>query len=76
MLAIPGEEFERMQDYANLNKPSNAPQVYIIPGHKMMAKLYDDIQLNLVPGSIFIESWKYHQKIYKTINYLSRNTMG
>lgn len=50
MLDTQGEEFERMQDYANLNKPSNAPYVYIIPGHKMMAKLYDDIQLNLVPG--------------------------
>jgi hypothetical protein len=50
MLDIQGEEFERMQDYANLNKPSSAPHVYIIPGHKMMAKLYDDIQLNIVPG--------------------------
>ncbi len=50
MLDIQGEEFERMQDYANANKPSNAPHVYIIPGHKMMAKLYDDIQLNKVPG--------------------------
>jgi len=50
MLDTQGQEFERMQDYANLNKPSDAPHVYIIPGHKMMAKLYDDIQLNLVPG--------------------------
>jgi len=50
MLDIQGAEFERMQDYANLNRPSGAPPVYIIPGHKMMARLYDDIQLGLVPG--------------------------
>lgn len=50
MLETQGEEFERMQDYANANKPEAAPYVYIIPGHKMMARLFDDIQLNLVPG--------------------------
>jgi len=50
MLDIQGAEFERMQDYANANKPANAPHVYIIPGHKMMARLYDDIQLGIVPG--------------------------
>lgn len=50
MLDIQGEEFERMQDYANAYKPEAAPYVYIIPGHKMMARLYDDIQLNSVPG--------------------------
>lgn len=50
MLDIQGGEWERMQDYANANKPTNAPHVYIIPGHKMMARLYDDIQLNQVPG--------------------------
>lgn len=50
MLDTQGEEFESMQDYANANKPAAAPYVYIIPGHKMMARLYDDIQMNLVPG--------------------------
>jgi hypothetical protein len=50
MLDIQGAEFERMQDYANANKPIGATPVYIIPGHKMMARIYDDIQLNLVPG--------------------------
>jgi Secretion system C-terminal sorting domain len=50
MLDIQGAEFERMQDYANLNRPAGAPPVYIIPGHKMMARLYDDIQQNIVPG--------------------------
>lgn len=50
MLDIQGAEFERMQDYANLNRLAGAPPVYIIPGHKMMARLYDDIQQNIVPG--------------------------
>lgn len=49
MLDTQGAEFERMQDYANLNRPVGSPPVYIIPGHKMMARLYDDIQLGLVP---------------------------
>jgi hypothetical protein len=49
MLDIQGAEFERMQDYANANRPAGAPPVYIIPGHKMMARLYDDIQLGEVP---------------------------
>lgn len=50
MLDIQGAEFERMQDYANANRPSGAPPVYIIPGHKMMARLYDDIPKGIVPG--------------------------
>lgn len=45
-----GAEWERLQDHANANRPSGAPPVYIIPGHKMMARLHDDIQLGLVPG--------------------------
>ena len=42
--------WEQMADYANENRPSGTPPVYLIPGHRMMARLYDDIQLNLVPG--------------------------
>jgi hypothetical protein len=57
MLDTQGEEFERMQDYANANKPAASPHVYIIPGHKMMARLYDDIQLNLVPGITHINEF-------------------
>lgn len=45
-----GAEWERLQDHANANRPSGAPPVYIIPGHKMMARLYDDIQRGMVPG--------------------------
>jgi hypothetical protein len=50
MLDILGEEWENMQDYANEHRPQGAPHVYLIPGHKMMARLYDDIQLGAVPG--------------------------
>jgi hypothetical protein len=42
--------WEEMQDYANANRPVGAPAVYLIPGHRMMARIYDDIQLGLVPG--------------------------
>ncbi|NMH86901.1 T9SS type A sorting domain-containing protein [Flavivirga algicola] len=42
--------WEEMQDYANANRPNGSTPVYLIPGHRMMARIYDDIQLNLVPG--------------------------
>lgn len=50
MLDLLGGEWERMMDYANANRPAGAPPVYIIPGHKMMARLYDDVQAGVVPG--------------------------
>ena len=50
MLDVQGREWERMQDHANERRPAGAPPVYIIPGHKMMARLYDDIQRGIVPG--------------------------
>jgi hypothetical protein len=49
MLDNLGAEWERMQDHANQNRPDGAPPVYIIPGHKMMARLYDDVQAGIVP---------------------------
>lgn len=49
-LDIQEKEWEAMQDFANKNKPANAPSVYLIPGHRMMARLYDDIQAGKVPG--------------------------
>ena len=42
--------WEEMQDYANTNRPVGSTPVYLIPGHRMIARIYDDIQLNLVPG--------------------------
>jgi hypothetical protein len=50
MLDSQGKEWEAMQEYANKNRPAGAPPVYIIPGHKMMARIYDDIQKGIVPG--------------------------
>lgn len=50
MLDKSGGEWERMQDYANEKKPAGAPPIYIIPGHKMMARLYDDVETGKVPG--------------------------
>lgn len=50
MLDVQGQEWERMQDHANERRPAGAPPVYLIPGHKMMARLYDDIAKGLVPG--------------------------
>ncbi len=49
--------WEEMQDYANANKPTGATPVYLIPGHRMMARIYDDIQLNLVPGIMNINQF-------------------
>ncbi|MBD3239656.1 MAG: hypothetical protein GF331_03655 [Chitinivibrionales bacterium] len=42
--------WEEMAEYATENSPPGAPPVYLIPGHRMMARLYDDIALGLVPG--------------------------
>lgn len=39
-----------LQDYANDHRPVGCPPVYIIPGNRMMAQLYDDIQAGIVPG--------------------------
>jgi Secretion system C-terminal sorting domain len=50
MLDTQGKEWEAMQDHANNKRPANSPPVYLIPGHKMMARLFDDIQAGLVPG--------------------------
>lgn len=50
MLDTLGAEWERMQDYANQMRPIGAPHVYMIPGHKMMARLYDDVLAGKVPG--------------------------
>src|SRR5690606_41993321 len=37
--------------------PSGATPVYIIPGHRMMARLYDDIEDNRVPGISAIDAF-------------------
>jgi len=42
--------WQGMQDSANANRVVGCPPVYIIPGNRMMARFYDDIQASLVPG--------------------------
>ncbi|MNU48419.1 hypothetical protein D3C71_373340 [compost metagenome] len=41
--------WQAMQDYANDNRMSGCTPVYIIPGNRMMARFYDDVQAGLVP---------------------------
>lgn len=50
MLEVQGLEWEKMQDHANAKRPIGAPPVYLIPGHKMMARFHDDIPKGKVPG--------------------------
>ena len=50
LLDIHEKEWEAMQDFANSKLPEGATPVYLIPGHRMMARLYDDIQKSIVPG--------------------------
>ena len=49
-LEIDGERWERMQDHANANRPDGMPLIYMIPGHRMMMRIYDDIQAGVAPG--------------------------
>jgi Secretion system C-terminal sorting domain len=41
--------WKAMQDYVNDNRVSGAPPVYMIPGNRMMARFYDDVEANAVP---------------------------
>ena len=45
-----GVRWERMQDNANANRPQGMPPVYMIPGHRLMLRLYDDISAGAAPG--------------------------
>lgn len=49
-LEIEGERWERMQDHANANRPEGMPPIYMIPGHRLMMRLYDDIAAGKAPG--------------------------
>lgn len=49
-LEIDGARWERMQDNANANRPEGMPPIYMIPGHRMMMRIYDDIQAGVAPG--------------------------
>lgn len=45
-----GARWERMQDSANANRPDGMPPIYMIPGHRLMMRLYDDIAAGRAPG--------------------------
>jgi hypothetical protein len=41
--------WEEMADHASANLPA-AAKIYIVPGHRLMMGLYDDIEAGVVPG--------------------------
>ncbi|PZN96922.1 MAG: hypothetical protein DCF31_01885 [Alphaproteobacteria bacterium] len=49
-LDIDGARWERMQDSANANRPAGMPPVYMIPGHRLMMRIHDDIAGGRAPG--------------------------
>lgn len=56
-LDVQGALWERMQDSANVNRPDGMKPVYMIPGHRLLARIYDDIAAGTAPfasiGDIF-----------------------
>ncbi len=49
-LDVDGRRWEQMQDHANAIRPAGMPPIYMIPGHRMMMRIYDDIQASRAPG--------------------------
>ncbi|MEZ5756371.1 MAG: hypothetical protein R3D90_16995 [Paracoccaceae bacterium] len=49
-LDIDGARWERIQDHANANRPEGMPPIYMIPGHRMIMRIYDDIETGKAPG--------------------------
>jgi hypothetical protein len=49
-LEIDGARWEWMQDSGNANRPEGMPPIYMIPGHRLMMRLYDDIEAGQAPG--------------------------
>lgn len=49
-LEIDGARWEAMQDRANANRPEGMPLIYMIPGHRLMMRIYDDIEDKAAPG--------------------------
>ncbi len=45
-----GQRWELMQDTANQNRPKGMPLIYMIPGHRLMMRIYDDITAKKAPG--------------------------
>lgn len=49
-LEVEGAKWEQMQDHANAVRPDGMPPIYMIPGHRLMMRIYDDIQTGDAPG--------------------------
>jgi hypothetical protein len=42
--------WEQMQDQGNANRPKGMKPIYMIPGHRLMMRIHDDIAAGLAPG--------------------------
>ena len=49
-LDMDGARWEQMQDSANAHRPAGMPPVYMIPGHRLMMRIHDDIAAGRAPG--------------------------
>lgn len=49
-LEVEGRKWEQMQDHANAIRPTGMPPVYMIPGHRLLMRVYDDIEAGRAPG--------------------------
>jgi hypothetical protein len=49
-LDLDGTRWERIQDHANANRPDGMPLIYMIPGHRLIMRIYDDIKAAKAPG--------------------------
>jgi hypothetical protein len=54
-LEVQGRQWERLQDHANANRPAGMPLIYMIPGHRLMMRIYDDIKAGKAPGMTSID---------------------
>lgn len=54
-LDVQGALWERLQDHANANRPSNMPPIYMIPGHMLIKRIHDDIGSGAAPGLTSID---------------------
>ncbi|NBE06559.1 hypothetical protein [Paragemmobacter ruber] len=63
-----GARWEEMQDSANANRPEGMPPIYMIPGHRLMMRIYDDIEAGKAPhgltsiGDIFADEIHLNDK--------------
>jgi hypothetical protein len=49
-MEVEGKRWEAMQDHANANRPSGMKPIYMIPGHRLILQIYDDISAGRAPG--------------------------